>query len=446
MKKLYLQFTRAENGNTAIMVSLLLPLFLMLCGGAVDFTQYTLHRSELQKTADAVALAGARKFTLAGTQTGTIQAFVINEIDYLIGQSSNKANYTTDVSVSEQDKTVTATITQNARMYLLKDFLNETITVSSEAIATGTVKLCALGLNETTPGTISLTGESRLSANECSIFSNSNDPAGIDIEMDAFLGADVICSSGGVSGDSENVNNDPITDCPVYEDPLKGAVNPPYIGMCDETDFEVGIQDRDSLRDELSDLFDRSQSTGTSILSNLDDFNSYTLSPGTYCGGLHVHDWAKVKFEPGTYIIKDGGLTIDKRADLSGEHLTFYMTGTDATLFIGRDASVNFTASKNGNLAGILFMEDPSSPEGREFTIASTNARVLLGTFYLPKGTLVVDTDETIASDSAYTVIVANKIQLKGQPSLVLNSDYASTDIPVPSGVGPIGGSTYLRK
>jgi len=122
------------------------------------------------------------------------------------------------------------------------------------------------------------------------------------------------------------------------------------------------------------------------------------------------------------------------------------MTGDDATFHIGKDAFVNFTAPKTGPLSGILFMENPTSSSGREFIIASKNAHTLLGTFYLPKGTLVVDTNQPIADNSAFTIIVANKIQLKGKPSLVLNSDYAATDIPVPNGVGPIGGTTYLRK
>jgi len=78
--------------------------------------------------------------------------------------------------------------------------------------------------------------------------------------------------------------------------------------------------------------------------------------------------------------------------------------------------------------------------------IRSSDARQLLGTFYLPKSTLRVDTERPVADQSAYTIIIADKIELEGKPSLYLNSDYASSDVPVPSGVGPIGGNTFLRK
>ena len=64
---------------------------------------------------------------------------------------------------------------------------------------------------------------------------------------------------------------------------------------------------------------------------------------------------------------------------------------------------------------------------------------MLLGTFYLSQGKLVIDADKPIADRSAYTIIVARQVQLFSGPNLVLNTDYGSTDIPVPAGVGPSG-------
>ena len=107
---------------------------------------------------------------------------------------------------------------------------------------------------------------------------------------------------------------------------------------------------------------------------------------------------------------------------------------------------VSLTAEKNGPLAGILFFEDRSAPVDRVHRILSDDARTLLGTFYLSRGILSVASVKPIADQSAYTVIVAKKLQLTGSPSLVLNSNYAATDIPVPTGVGPVGGNTYLRE
>lgn len=42
----------------------------------------------------------------------------------------------------------------------------------------------------------------------------------------------------------------------------------------------------------------------------------------------------------------------------------------------------------------------------------------------------------SVAAESAYTVIVANRIDVKGA-TLVVNADYGGTDVPVPEGMGP---------
>ena len=69
----------------------------------------------------------------------------------------------------------------------------------------------------------------------------------------------------------------------------------------------------------------------------------------------------------------------------------------------------------------------------------------MLGTIYLPKGRLEIATMSPIADQSAYTAIVARSIRMSGSPTLVLNADYAATDIPVPAGIGPTGGEVFLR-
>ena len=69
---------------------------------------------------------------------------------------------------------------------------------------------------------------------------------------------------------------------------------------------------------------------------------------------------------------------------------------------------------------------------------------LLLGTIYLPNGRLTIDSDDTVADKSAYTVIVARQFQTEGAPDIVINSNYDSTNIPVPDGVGPGLGSVML--
>ena len=107
---------------------------------------------------------------------------------------------------------------------------------------------------------------------------------------------------------------------------------------------------------------------------------------------------------------------------------------------------MHLTAPKDGDLAGILFFEDRNAPLLREHTIRSNNARVLLGTFYMPRGRLVVRTSKPIADQSAYTAIIVRQLKVDLNSRLVINADYDATDIPVPEGIGPVGGNIVLTK
>ena len=174
--------------------------------------------------------------------------------------------------------------------------------------------------------------------------------------------------------------------------------------------------------------------------------DKFTLDPGVYCGGLTIASDADVTLNPGIYIIKDGPLKFNIGSIVTGEDVSFYLVGDDSTFYFGPDAKISLKAQKTGPLAGILFFEDQNAPLGRTHRILSDDARTLLGTFYLPRGTLSVATLLPVADQSAYTVIIANKIAMTGSPTLVLNTDYALSDVPVPDGVGPVGGSVFLRQ
>ena len=64
------------------------------------------------------------------------------------------------------------------------------------------------------------------------------------------------------------------------------------------------------------------------------------------------------------------------------------------------------------------------------------NAHNLLGTIYLPKGTLVVGSPNPVANASAYTIIIASAVNIVSSPQLVLNSRYGASLVPVPDGAG----------
>ena len=59
---------RNEKGAVIVFLAITLPLLLVLVGGAIDFGNAYIHKSRLQNTADAAALAGARVYAINGEQ------------------------------------------------------------------------------------------------------------------------------------------------------------------------------------------------------------------------------------------------------------------------------------------------------------------------------------------------------------------------------------------
>jgi hypothetical protein len=246
------------------------------------------------------------------------------------------------------------------------------------------------------------------------------------------MNAGLICTAGGKAKTAgAHLTPDPVLDCPKMEDPLASRT-PPSDSACSFTD--TVIRDRTQL-----------------------------LRPGVYCNGLKITDGAEVTLAKGTYIIKDGPLIVDRGGTLQGTDVAIYLKGRGANLTFATASTISLSAPKDGPLAGILIFDDPTgapalaippfplpipmlgallggaSGPPREHKILSDNARMLLGTIYMPKGRLIIDATKPIADRSAYTVLVVQRVDLHNGPNLVLNSVYSATEVPVPKGVGPIG-------
>ncbi len=68
------------------------------------------------------------------------------------------------------------------------------------------------------------------------------------------------------------------------------------------------------------------------------------------------------------------------------------------------------------------------------------------GVVYAPAATLTLNGAANAAEDSAWTVVVGKELRLTNNAHMFINSDYAGSSAPVPSGVGNKvgGGGTRL--
>ena len=96
---------------------------------------------------------------------------------------------------------------------------------------------------------------------------------------------------------------------------------------------------------------------------------------------------------------------------------------------------VNLTGRKRGQYAGIVM--GSTRVNTQDFIISADHVRTLLGVIYVPAARLIVEGYQPVAQDSAWTVIVARSMLMKGSPSLIINANYQGASVPVPEGVGP---------
>ncbi|MGI9513830.1 MAG: pilus assembly protein, partial [Anderseniella sp.] len=356
-------------------------------------------QSTLQGLADSAALASAKQLAISNVT----QSQVVSVAKAFVLQNSDVSDSVQVTVKTDMDSTVAVAVTEVWQPVFAHFFSSKVTPIAAAATARvyGTGSVCVLGLDETATQTISLGNKAKLTANSCNVVSNSVDSRSLVVGGTASMSAQNIYTAGGYVGSMSAFSPTPVEDASKMDDPLADRPAPNFAG-CDHTDYTVKE-------------------------------GMVTLSPGSYCGGLLISGNADVTLRPGDYIIKDGPLSVTGKGKIAGKYVGFYLTGADATLQFSSGSSVSLTAPKDSVLSGLLFYEDRNSPVGRTHRIASDNARLLLGTVYLPQGKLMIDANKPVADQSSYTAVVVRTLVLKAGPNLVLNSDYGATDIPAPA-------------
>jgi Flp pilus assembly protein TadG len=414
MVSLLAHFATNSKGNVAITFALVSFVLLGLVGAAVDFSIAANQKTDLQAAADTAALAAARELTISDSYATHVATVAEQVARANLEKTLGRASIAITAALTPDGTGVEVKISQNVDSYF-GQLYGKPATIGVRAVASALgQKVCVIGLDESASYTVSLDSNSQMTAKDCAVYSNSKSSSGLRSESNAVLRAQLICSAGGKVGGAANYYPRPTTDCPAVKDPLASRA-PPTVGPCKD----VGLVIKEGFR---------------------------TLSPGTYCNGLTIDSNAKVRLSPGVYVIKNGPLVVDSNAELEGDYVGLYFTGANTYFRFNSNAKVRLSAPKDGPLAGLVFFEDRNNPIDAKFTITSNYTRNLVGTVYLPRGRFVVDANNPVADQSAYTVIVARRIELYAGPNLVINANYGKTDVPVPYGLGPTGGKARLTR
>lgn len=430
------------------------PVLFGLVGGGVDYARIVTRRMQLQNAVDAGVLTGGNALKLASSTIASIQG-VTDQTIRVNAPASVASSLAINIEVAS-DKTSVFARAQDTVSLTFGRFIGmgtQTVAAQAKVSIVGKMRLCMLTLDPSAPGAFNLQKNAQVTANGCSLYSDSTNKTGMVGGSNALAQAETICSAGGFSGVRANFSPTPQTECPVIQDPLIGRANP-TVGACASLPYPFNL-----LPLNKAPVIDK----------------SVTLEPGTYCNGLTVKKNATVSLKPGIYVFVNGPLIVTDNATFTGVDVGLYFAGDKAGLLFDKKTTISLSAPTTGPMAGILMSEQtsvsnpldpalgliddvtglpvPPTPPAlgqtkpmRIYRIISNSARTMLGTIYLPAGRLVIDADKPVADQSAYTVVVAQQVNLYEGPNLYLNANYDATSVPVPAGVGPLGGRVVITQ
>jgi len=337
--KLKKEYSSNNDGQVAVIFSLVLLPVILITSVAVDSHRQTALQARLSNALDSAALAAVTNQTLSESERAEHAETYFRDN---ISRISETVNFSVIESGAER-------VTLEASADLNTSFLGligrETLGIKERASAQVTQAdvICMLALDPDGERSFEITSGAVLSAPNCSVQVNSTHTNASVIERGGVGAAKSFCVTGGAEGDYDPFVN---TECRVVEDPFE-TITAPVTHMC---------MDRDSVNSALT--------SGNSELGGI------SLTPGTYCGGIVLFN-KTVNFEPGTYFIKEGPLVFDKGSDVTADGVTFVLQGDEARVIANANSSVSVRAPTTGLFANLAFFQDTSyEDEGVDYPYA----------------------------------------------------------------------------
>jgi Flp pilus assembly protein TadG len=387
------------RGGTAVIFALGAPALALLVCGAIDVAGVNGDRSAMQDAADATSLAMAKQLGVA-----TAAGISARAQDYANGElgkiaTNDAATITTTISPDNTSVTVAIDGARNSFFGNLMPPGGWKLHAQATASTLGVLPLCVLSSGVDPASNILVGNTSQLTAGKCLVQSNMN----ITADSGANLTAGLAEASGTATG-------------PITPSPQSGA--PPIA----DPFASLNIPPPTPLACLLGGLLDLTQLV-------------LTVSPGAHCGqNITIGQGQTMTLVSGTHYFKGGTLTIKDNAVLKGSNVVLIFD-QDASFNFTDTSSIDLTGAQSGTYAGFVIVTTRNNTN--TFTISSDSAHRLEGAVYIPAATLqVTGTGNQVADQSAWTVVVAKGLQMQGGPNLVINANYAGSNVPVPAGAG----------
>ena len=419
---------RNDAGQALVVVALAMIVILGFLGLGIDLGYLRYMKRQLQKVADAAALAGAMELSYCGgtsncsaltaaaqdalTENGFTSSTLVKSCGTGTGNLTITVNnppcYLGSADPHNGDAHYVEVVVSQVEPLMFAKLLgvrNATITARAEA-ALGSSSTCMVALNPTGQAAINVNNGATLNLSSCGMYVDSSSATAVSVTGGATLRATTInivgnytANNGGTISPTPNTGVAAVSDPLSYLPPPPGG--PPY--TCAHTNFTASDQNE-------------------------------TLQPGVYCGGITIGNNSNVTFAAGTYVIAGGGLCVGCNGgggSVTGTTgVTFFLTGTAqypyGPVTVENGMSPNLVAPTSGTYAGILFYQDPNavcpSSGCASSLFTGGTSSLLQGALYFPTTSMTFSN----GSSAQYTIIVAQTITVNGGSTATLNSNYSS--------------------
>jgi Flp pilus assembly protein TadG len=416
-----------DAGQALVLVALGMVVILGFLGLGLDLGYLRSLKRQVQKAADAAALAASVELTYCGG-TNSCSALTTAAQDALTENGFTSSTLVTNCGTSSSSLTITVNnppcylgaadphhgnthyvevvVSQVEPLMFAQVFGGKTATMSARSeAALGSGNNCIYALDPSDSATI--TSDLLASINsQCGIVDESSSSTALSCGWFSSITGSQIGVVGGYSAFLCTISPNPKThiSTPSPADPL-AYLPVPTVGSCGTS--------------TASPYTGYNGSSAGLVLSG-----TATLNPGVYCGGIEINYGANVTFNSGTYILTSAtsaggtsyGLTANIGALATGNGVTFYNTVTSGKTSgpiqfnyssFAAGNGINFTAPTNGTYEGILFFQDPANSTSAQIIGSSSFNTILQGAYYFPKAKVVFALDGPIK----YNILDAYQIE-----------------------------------
>lgn len=336
------EFARDTAGATAVLFSLGTVVVMGSIAFGIDAANWYQTDRRLQTGTDLAAIAAASSQTLNTVfeyQGESLTDVATGEL----GRDGVNTALLTSLEVNSppasgayagDNNAVEVITTQDVEIFFAGLFVNTPPQAAARAVArtSWTGNYCILTLDEDASGAVTFSGSASAFLG-CGIASNSNAANSVYAGGASTVQTTVVTAVGGVDDNGSIITPVSIQE---YANPIANPyadLTVPAPAPCD---------------------YHNVSASGTA-----------TLNPGVYCGDLRVN--GNVTFNPGTYVLDGADFVINSGANAYGDEVTFIFTDSPNATNVGRtrfngNATIDFSAASTGTYAGILFMQDPNTP------------------------------------------------------------------------------------